>query len=98
MNFCIAPTFALMQRLVPDEMRATTMAVIMLLYNLIGMGLGPQVVGILSDALTPALGQASLRGAMLMVSFLALGSAYHFWRLGSSAKDDLVAVAGAREC
>lgn len=51
--FFTGPTYALMQRLVPDGMRATMMAVIMLLANLIGMGIGPQLVGVLSDALAP---------------------------------------------
>jgi len=55
------PAFALMQRLVVDEMRATTVAVVMLLCNLVGMGIGPQVVGILSDLLRPVLGSDSLR-------------------------------------
>ena len=36
-------TFALLQGLVDDRMRATTLSVVMLLANLIGMGLGPQM-------------------------------------------------------
>lgn len=88
-HFFLGPTYALLQRLVPDDMRATTMAVVMLLANLIGMGLGPQVVGILSDGLLPALGNDSLRYAMLIMSFVALGSAFFFWRTGDTVKRDL---------
>lgn len=91
-NFCVAPTFALMQRLVPDSMRATSMAAVMLLYNLIGMGLGPQAVGLLSDALHPIAGGESLRYAMLTMSFVGLWSAYHFWHLSRRVEADLVAV------
>jgi predicted MFS family arabinose efflux permease len=87
------PVFALMQRLVADETRATTVAVVMLLCNLIGMGIGPQVVGILSDLLKPALGSDSLRYAMLVMSFLALWGAYHFWRVGQNVREDLSTVA-----
>lgn len=87
------PTFALMQRLVPDEMRATTMSLVMLLGNLVGMGVGPQVVGILSDIWAPALGTDSLRYAMLAMSLVGLSSAYHFWRVGRTVMDDLVLVA-----
>jgi MFS family permease len=94
-NIFTGPVFALMQRLVADEIRATTMAVVMLLANLIGMGLGPQLVGILSDLLKPALGQNSLRYAMLAMSFVALWAAYHFWRVGRTVKQDL-AVAQIR--
>jgi predicted MFS family arabinose efflux permease len=53
LNYFFGSAFALMQRLVREDMRATTMAIVMLLANLIGMGAGPQLVGILSDALAP---------------------------------------------
>jgi MFS family permease len=88
-NFFYAPAFALMQRLVPDEMRATTIAVVMLLGNLIGMGVGPLMVGALSDRLTPMLGTDSLRYAMLIVSLVALWGAYHFWQVSRSVREDL---------
>jgi MFS family permease len=92
-NCFIGPTFALLQRLVTDEMRATTLAVVMLLANLIGMGIGPQFVGTLSDLLMPALGNDSLRYAMLVMSLTALWAAYHFWQVGRTVKEDLTAVA-----
>jgi MFS family permease len=88
-NFFIAPAFALLQRLVADEMRATTLAVVMLLANLIGMGGGPQIVGLLSDALRPALGSASLRYAMLAMSLIALWATYHFWQAASAVNQNL---------
>lgn len=83
------PTFALMQRLVPDGMRATALAVVMLLANLIGMGIGPQIVGILSDLLLPRFGADSLRYAMLVMSLTALGAAGYFWRVGHTVGRDL---------
>jgi MFS family permease len=88
-NFFFGPIYALMQRLVPDEMRATMLAVVMLLANLIGMGLGPQIVGILSDLLNPTLGRDALRYAMLVVSFVALWGACHFWIAGQTIQEDL---------
>ena len=94
LGFFVGPTFALLQRLVVDEMRATTMAVVMLLANLIGMGIGPQVVGLVSDLLMPVMGSDSLRYALLTISFVALWAAYHFWRVGRTVKEDL--SAGAR--
>jgi MFS family permease len=86
----LGPTYALMQRLVPDEMRATTMALVMLMANLIGFGIGPQVVGILSDLLATKLGSDALRYAMLSMSFVALWSAYHFWQVGKTVTEDLM--------
>ena len=91
-NFTFGPAFALLQRLVPDAMRATTLAVVMLLANLIGMGLGPQIVGVLSDWLSPSLGADSLRYAMLALSFLAFWAAYYFWQAGGTVREDLLAA------
>ena len=92
-NFAAGPIFALMQRLVVDEMRATALSVVMLLANLIGMGVGPQSVGILSDLLRPRFGDDSLRYAMLAMSLVALWAAYHFWRVGATVEEDVSAVA-----
>lgn len=91
-NVFFAPTYALMQRLVADDMRATTLAVVMLLANLIGMGAGPQIVGILSDLFRPSFGPQALRYAMLSMSFVALWSGYHFWKVGQSVETDLARV------
>lgn len=91
-GFFSGPTFALMQRLVKDEMRSTSVAVAMLLSNLVGMGAGPQAVGALSDLLHTSLGNDSLRYAMLAVSCITLWSAYHFWRVGRTVVEDLSSV------
>jgi len=93
-NLFFGPTFALLQRLVAAEVRATTLAIVMLLANLIGMGLGPQVVGVLSDLLTSVFGVDSLRYAMLFISLLAGWAAYHFWQVGLTAEEDLAAIDG----
>jgi len=92
-NFFLAPTYALLQRLVPDDMRATSMAVVMLLANLVGMGIGPQVIGFLSDLLEPVLGQEALRYAMLVMSLVAAWAGYHFWQVGRTVEQDLSQVA-----
>lgn len=94
-NIFAGPTYALIQRLVPDNMRATTMALIMLLTNLIGMGLGPLIVGILSDLLEPAYGRLSLRYAILPVSSFAFVAAFCFWRASRWIKGDLRARGAA---
>jgi MFS family permease len=90
--FSQGPAYALMQRLVPDEMRATAMGIVMLLVNLIGTGVGPQIVGILSDLLAPRLGSSALRSAMLATSFAAVWAAYHFWRVAQTVGADLAAT------
>ena len=62
--FWIGPTYAAIQTLSPGNMRAQAAAIFLFLFNLIGMGLGPLVIGILSDLLTPIFGVDSLRYAM----------------------------------
>ncbi len=94
-NFCLGPTYSLLQRLVADEMRATVMAIVMLLANLIGFGIGPQLVGILSDLLMPAFGRDALRYAMLALSFVGLWAAVHFVLAGRSVEAEL-ALMGRR--
>jgi predicted MFS family arabinose efflux permease len=88
-NIFLGPTYTLLQRLVPDNMRATMMSLIMLFANLIGFGAGPQLVGLLSDWLQPTYGVDSLRYAMLLCASIALWSGFHFFIAGQSADRDL---------
>jgi MFS family permease len=88
----IGPLYALMQRLVTDEMRATSIALALMISNLVGMGLGPQMVGILSDRWAPSRGADSLKLAMLVVSTAVLWSAWHFWRASRTIRGDLSAM------
>ena len=53
-----APFFTLVQNLSPLRLRAFSAAFFMFLLNAFGFGLGPLVVGAVSDALTPDLGAA----------------------------------------
>lgn len=45
------PTFGILHNMVSPRMRATAVAVVNFIINMIGMGLGPTVVGALSDAI-----------------------------------------------
>jgi MFS transporter, Spinster family, sphingosine-1-phosphate transporter len=75
-----APTYAAVQALAPTGQRATAAAVMILIQNLIGMGLGPVAVGALSDVLTPELGIHALRWALASVFLVNILSAWLFWR------------------
>ena len=58
--------------------------------NLIGLGLGPWSVGLLSDYLEPTLGVESLRHAMLyLIPAAALWSAVHFYLAARHLREDL---------
>jgi MFS family permease len=49
LSFWLAPVFAAVQNLVERHTRATAAAVLLLVINLIGLGLGPLTLGVLSD-------------------------------------------------
>jgi predicted MFS family arabinose efflux permease len=66
--------------------RATALAILMLLSSLLGLGIGPVVVGVLSDLLAPGLGVQSLRYALMVIGCLPLWGALHFWLAARSAK------------
>jgi hypothetical protein len=59
-NTWLGPVQATLQGLAGLRMRAMALAVLLFVNNLIGLGLGPQVVGIMSDLLRPQLGEDSL--------------------------------------
>lgn len=81
-NTYMGPSLATIHALVPPAMRATTSAVFFFILNLIGLGLGPVTVGLLSDLYAQHLGQDSLRYAMLSVNLLG-GFAILFFLLGA---------------
>ena len=86
--FYIAPTAALIQHCVPVKMRALAAAITLFMANIIGLGLGPQGVGILSDFLEPRFGIHSLRYALVIFSTVGIASAWFFWRAGRSIMVD----------
>jgi predicted MFS family arabinose efflux permease len=91
-NMGNGPLFATIQTLVPERMRAVSMALIYLFANLIGMGLGPLAAGALSDALRPVFGGESLRYALLALSPGYFWCAWHLWRGSRTVTRDLQAV------
>jgi predicted MFS family arabinose efflux permease len=54
-NLKNGPNFAAIQNIVPSRMRATAAAIFTVASNVIGMGLGALIVGVLSDAFTAAM-------------------------------------------
>lgn len=74
----VASTLAMIQTLAPVRMRAMSSSYYLLAVNLIGAGLGPQVIGTLSDVFRPAYGQESLRYALMVASLAWPWSAIHF--------------------
>jgi hypothetical protein len=91
----LGPTFAITQALAPLRMRAVASAFLLFLINLLGLGLGPQVVGIASDLLVPSLAEDSLRGALVITVAFNLWSGLHYF-LGARALEADLAGTQAR--
>jgi len=75
----LGPSIAIAHGLVPASMRSLTSAILFLVLNLIGLGFGPLVVGLISDVLAPALGVESLRWAMSIVLIVSVASTTLFF-------------------
>lgn len=78
----IGPVQASIQSVAPPHMRATASAILLLAINLIGLGLGPVTLGLLSDfnssvlAMGPAEG---IRWALVIFTLPSLLAAAFFW-------------------
>jgi MFS family permease len=71
----VGPMLAAAQTLTPPNMRATVAAIIGFFNNLIGIGLGPLFVGIISDSLAPDLGEGEALRVALMFGVSAFAVA-----------------------
>jgi len=86
--FYLGPTFAMVQGLATVRLRAIAAAVLLFVLNLIGMGLGPLLVGVLSDFLRPEYGDEALRYAMIVAVLMNLWSAVHYFLAAKTLRED----------
>jgi len=86
--FYLGPSFAVIQSRAPVQMRSLASAIMLFILNILGLGLGPQFVGILSDAFQPQFGQESLRYALLLLSFISVWGAWHYYLAGKALGED----------
>jgi predicted MFS family arabinose efflux permease len=91
--FWYGPVNGLCQSLVDVRMRATISSVVYLTGNLLGFGLGSQIIGLLSDWLTARFGVESLRYGMLIAALFSLWAALHFYLAARTVRQDLAVAA-----
>ena len=77
----IAPSFAHVYSVVRPEERPMATALMMLIINLVGLGLGPFMVGAISTALTTET-SSGLGAALIVLQVVGLWGAAHFYRAG----------------
>ena len=88
-NFYQATTFSQTQGLVGLRMRSVAAAVLLFILNIIGLGAGPTVVGVVADLLLPRFGTESLRYALLLCAFVNIWAAAHYFIAGKYLAADL---------
>jgi predicted MFS family arabinose efflux permease len=89
-NMVVAPSMALTQELAPARQRATAAALLTTVMNLVGIGVGPVLVGSVSEWLKSTAGQESLRHAMLItLTPLCLACALCLYMASRHLRDDL---------
>lgn len=86
----LGPSYSMAQGIAGLRMRATAAAFFLFVNNMIGLGLGPWVVGIISDRLSGQFGVESLRYALLGVTVvMSFWAAIHLFLAARTLRSDL---------
>ena len=78
----IGTSFAILQSLLAIEMRSVGAAINLFLLNIVGLGAGPLVVGMISDYMQPSVGVDSIRYGLTFTVIIMVWGAVHFFRVG----------------
>jgi MFS family permease len=87
------PSFAVAQSIATVRMRALSASVLLFIQTIIGLTLGPLLVGVLSDYFEPSVGTASLSNGMVIVGLANVWAAAHYFLGSRSYRQDLVETA-----
>ena len=79
-----APTYVAVQEQVSANQRTLACAALLFIMNFIGFGLGPLLVGSLSDFLQPNYGKLSVRYALMIIMTTYVLAIYFYYKAGRS--------------
>lgn len=85
----LGPSIAMTHGVVAPRMRAVASSILFFVLNLVGLGLGPFLTGIISDLLVPAFGEDSLRYALVIVVLVYVWSTFHYILASRHIEKDL---------
>ena len=85
----VGPLWSIPQNLVKVRMRALASALLLFILNLVGLGLGPLLVGFLNDLLTARFGVEAIRYSLLSVTLVGGLGGLFFWLGARSYPRDL---------
>lgn len=91
-SFFFGPSFAMAQALAPVRMRSVSTSMMLFMQTLIGLGLGPLAVGMVSDVLAPSAGNDSLRYGLVIVGLANVWAAIHYFLASRSVREDLASI------
>jgi hypothetical protein len=77
-------------------MRSLASAILLFVNNIFGLGLGPLMVGIMSDALTPHYGAQGLGVALALMVLIGVWGSVHFILAGNVLARDIDAAQAGR--
>jgi len=83
------PVLGVLQSLVMPRMRGIASSFITFLISFVGLGVGPFLVGLLSDIYMPRAGNHSLQWALGTASLLQIWALFHFLRAARAIPADL---------
>jgi MFS family permease len=86
------PVYAIGQSIVPSHMRATASAILLFIINLIGLGLGPLAVGIISDVMANGVGLGSAEGvrwALIISTCFGVFAFLLFWIARKTIREEM---------
>ena len=75
------PTHAFVHSRVEDKMRPMATAIFMFVFNSLGMGLGPFLIGFASEYIFTQDGARSLSYAIGLVQIAGIWAAWHYWKV-----------------
>ena len=74
-------------------MRALASAILLFILNIIGLGFGPFLVGVMSDLLAPTFAEQSLQYAIIIATVAYFWAGAHFLLASRTISEDLEAAA-----
>ncbi len=96
-GFYLGPSFALAQTLAPVSVRALSTAVFFFILNMIALGFGPTITGVLSSLLSGAFSEGmALRLSLSIVSLTGLYAAWMFYQAGKRLPVDWEKATGEK--
>ncbi|MCC0019435.1 MAG: MFS transporter, partial [Rhodobiaceae bacterium] len=74
------PTFALLHSRVSNEMRPMATAIFLFTFNLVGLGLGPTLIGLASSMVFADHGNHSLGLSLAVIQLIGVWGVWHYWQ------------------